>query len=96
MAAADPGASLNWSGGYISNSELLARIQFKDINTLSQQWQMPSILESESAEFRLAMNWPGSPMDFDSRLIAGSLDLGIQNGRFFQSAGAGGMRYYAY
>ncbi|WP_299773337.1 AsmA-like C-terminal region-containing protein [uncultured Pseudoteredinibacter sp.] len=90
MAAADPGASLNWSGGYISNSKLQGRIQFKNINTLSQQWQMPSILESESAEFRLAMNWPGSPMDFDSRLIAGKLNLGIQNGRFFQSAGAGG------
>lgn len=88
--AIDPGASLNWSAGDISRSELLARIQFKDINTLSQQWQMPSILESESAEFHLVMNWPDSPMDFDSALIAGSLDLDIQKGRFFQSAGAGG------
>lgn len=89
-AAVDPGASLHWLAGDVSRSELLARIQFKDINTLSQQWQMPSILESESAEFQLLMNWPGSPMEFDSSVIAGSLDLDIQKGRFFQSAGAGG------
>ncbi|GAA6153986.1 YhdP family protein [Pseudoteredinibacter isoporae] len=90
MAAIDPGASLHWLAGDVSRSTLLARIQFKDINTLSQQWQMPSILESERAEFQLAMNWPGSPMNFDSSVIAGSLDLDIQKGRFFQSAGAGG------
>lgn len=89
-ASVDPGAHLHWLGGPLSSSDLFARIQFKNIDTLSQQWQMPSILESEQAQFDLNMSWPASPMDFDSTLIAGSLDLDIRNGRFFQSAGAGG------
>lgn len=89
-ASVDPGAHLHWQGGALSQSELFARIQFKNIDTLSQQWKMPSILESEQAQFDLNMNWPGSPMDFDSKLIAGTLDLDIRSGRFFQSAGAGG------
>ncbi|MCV6614511.1 MAG: YhdP family protein [Cellvibrionaceae bacterium] len=88
--AQDPGASLQWQRDGDGLSSLVAHIHFNDINELSQRWQVPSLMESEQAEFDLNMNWPGSPMDFNSELIAGSLDLAIDKGRFFQSAGAGG------
>lgn len=84
------GATLSWQQGDVNQTSLHAHIAFKDINQLAVEWKMPSIMESKAAHFDLNMAWPEGPWDFDSEFIEGDLDISLEEGRFFQSAGAGG------
>jgi len=87
----EAGAFLRWTriAGQ-DNTQVEALISTADINKLSQQWQVPSILESQSGRFELAMQWQSNPLDVDPESLTGSLGLQIKKGRFFQSTGGAG------
>lgn len=87
----EAGAFLRWTriAGQ-DNTEIEALISTSDINQLSKQWQVPSILESQSGRFELAMQWQSNPLDLDPESLTGSLGLKIKKGRFFQSTGGAG------
>lgn len=90
-SAASTGASLRWTefeAGY--KTEIEGLISVKDIKQLSQQWQLPNMMESESGVFDLSMSWNSNPLDIDPESLQGKLKLRFKKGRFFQSTGAAG------
>jgi uncharacterized protein YhdP len=83
------GAQLHWVKSIVDNKETMST-QFsgsligEDFKTLTDQWQLPPILESEEAEFDLDLTWSGSPAYFDLERLKGSLDIHVKDGVFVE------------
>lgn len=43
---------------------------------------------NEETTIDIQLSWPGSPQDFDLKLLAGEVDVNLLNGRFLQTSGA--------
>lgn len=84
------GAQLIWRdvGGEVQ-SRFIGVVTAENLAEVSKRWQVPQLLESESARFVADIQWPGTPAEIQLVTLAGKVDLTLQKGRFYRNAGAG-------
>ena len=86
----DEGARLIWrDAGGVNESRFIGRVTATNLADVSKQWQVPELLESESARFIADIHWQGAPADIQLVNLSGKVELSLHKGRFYRNAGAG-------
>ena len=85
MAANAP-ASLRWlQGEGVSKTSFNAQLEFADFGATLEQLGYQRILETESGQFDVALEWPGAPQEFSLADAQGSLVISLGEGRFLNA-----------
>ncbi|WP_049723613.1 YhdP family protein [Gilvimarinus polysaccharolyticus] len=79
------GAILDWQLAP-ERTQLIARVSATDMAEVMQQWNAPQSIESESADYKLNLNWPGGPAAFELVAIEGDVEVNIGSGRFIRDS----------
>ncbi len=86
----DAGAQLFWQiTERGQQSRFTGRMTTTNMADVLRQWKKPEMVESQSAEFKLDVNWLSAPQDFQLVDMSGVIDLNLQEGRFHREASAG-------
>lgn len=88
VSASKNPATLVWDlGGEASTTRFDGQLEFDDLGTTLEQLTYQRIIETNSGNMGLSMNWPGGPQEFSLAGALGSLDLDIAEGRFLNTPG---------
>lgn len=79
------GGSLRWQVAP-QRTQLEARVSATDMAEVMRQWQAPQSIESESADYQLALSWPGGPSAFELVTLEGNISANIGSGRFIRDS----------
>ncbi|WP_041522498.1 YhdP family protein [Gilvimarinus agarilyticus] len=71
-------------------TELEVAVSAHDMADVMDQWQAPQSIESESAEYQLALSWPGGPAAFELAKLEGDVAVDIGSGRFVRDSAIAG------
>ena len=71
-------------------TELKVTVAAEDMAEVMRQWQAPQSIESESAEYQLALSWPGGPQAFELAKLEGDVAVDIGSGRFVRDSAIAG------
>lgn len=86
----DAGAQLFWqSNESTQSSRFIGKLTAKNMADVLKSWKKPEMVESESANFLVDVNWLSAPQDFNLVDIEGTIDLQLSEGRFHREATAG-------
>ncbi|MBE9538041.1 MAG: hypothetical protein IMF06_03110 [Proteobacteria bacterium] len=85
-------ASLSWAQGEPDNKTRLdALLHFSDLGATLEQLGYQKILETESGQFKVALQWPGGPQSFTLTDAQGFMTVALGEGAFLSApAGASG------
>ncbi len=88
LASDDKGAQLVWHQGEKSQAtSLKATLRTRNLEDVSNAWDLPKMLDSQSARTRLDFRWQGTPEDFALVNTQGDFSLKVKDGRFYRSTG---------
>ena len=89
LGAEDRGMSLGWQAGSDDPStRIRGRLRFGDLGLVLEQYSYDKIIETESGQVDIDLNWPGSPAEFALAQSGGQLGIDIGAGRFLKTSGA--------
>lgn len=81
---------LNLTGDWLltqppaSASRIKLTLASPELGAVFQDIQLSDNLDGAPVQIKSQINWPGSPIDFSTRLISGELEMQIGKGRFLQ------------
>ncbi|MDE0451985.1 MAG: DUF3971 domain-containing protein [Gammaproteobacteria bacterium] len=82
---------LVWAGE--SDASLFrGRVTASDLALVLPQWDYAPSVESTSVSIEAAVEWPGSPLNFELGELTGSMGMAIETGRFLEVDEAAGAR----
>ncbi len=82
---------LVWTGE--SDASLFrGRVTAGDLGLVLPQWDYAPSVESTSVDIEAAVEWPGSPLNFELGELTGSMRMAIETGRFLEVDEAAGAR----
>lgn len=93
---AEQGAFLRWQSESLtapSSTRFMGAIKGSSPKQFMDQWQLPSMIDSESVYIESDLSWVGSPLAFSVESLRGTMAANYQNGVFLQqqSRGATGL-----
>ena len=78
-----------------NTSEFSGRVTAGDLALVLPQWGYAPSVESAGVDIETAVEWPGSPLNFELGELSGSMRMAIDTGRFLDVDEAAGARILA-
>lgn len=86
----DIGAQLSWQITEAGQqSRFVGKLTTKNMADVLRHWKKPEMVESQSAQILVDINWLSAPQNFHLVDVAGLLELKLIDGRFHREATAG-------
>lgn len=89
VAQPEKGASLIWrkSSDSKQSTRFYGRLAGDNLADISDAWQLPRMMDSESVDLNVYFRWPGNPADFSLTDLHGKVKIDVHDGRFYRSTG---------